>query len=180
MTSATGKAACFWLTGLSGAGKSSLAQATRQSLWSKGIHSIILDGDALRRGVCKDVGFGREGRRENIRRIAEIGSLLVQQDFIVFAATISPYRDDRAAAREIFDEGRYFEIHVSTSIEVCIQRDPKTLYARALKGEVSEFTGISSPYEAPLNPDLTIDTGSASIEQCCASLEAFVLTRHSA
>lgn len=177
MISVEKKDACYWLTGLSGAGKTSLATATQQSLSAKGIRSIVLDGDALRAGVCKDIGFGREGRRENIRRIAEIAALLVGQEFIVFAATISPYREDRRAAREIFDNGRFFEIHVSANIEICRQRDPKSLYARALKGEIPEFTGISSPYEVPLNPDLTIDTGSAYLEQSCAALEAFVLKR---
>lgn len=175
MISAEGSGACYWLTGLSGAGKTTLATAARKSLSARGIHGIVLDGDVLRNGVCKDVGFGREGRRENIRRIAEIAAVLVAQDFIVFAATISPYREDRAAARDIFEDGRFFEVHVSTRIDICQQRDPKKLYARALRGEIPDFTGVSSPYEAPLRPDLAIDAGSLTPAQSAAVLEAYVL-----
>jgi len=150
--------ALVWLTGLSGAGKSTIAIALEQRLHALGIHSYLLDGDELRLGINRDLGFTPEDRVENIRRAGEVARLMVDAGLVVIAAFISPYRADRQMVRERFAPGDFLEVFVDTSLAVCEQRDPKGLYARARRGEVPNFTGISAPYEVPESPELRIDT----------------------
>jgi len=148
----------IWLTGLSGSGKSTIANELERKLHSLGFHTSLLDGDNLRHGLNKDLGFTEADRVENIRRVAEVGRLMTEAGLIVIASFISPYRSDRAMARSLFDKGEFLEIHIATPLEVAISRDPKGLYAKAIKGQIKNFTGIDSPYEEPSNPDLRIDT----------------------
>lgn len=148
------RGAMVWLTGLSGSGKTTLARATERELNRLGIRTYRLDGDVVRDGLNGDLGFSPEDRRENVRRIGEVGRLMVDAGLVVLAAVIAPYAEDRAATRERFDEGDFFEVWVDTSLEVCERRDPKGLYKRARAGELKDFTGISAPYEVPESPDL--------------------------
>jgi len=148
----------LWLTGLSASGKSTLAFALEHKLISAGKAAYVLDGDNVRHGLNRDLGFSVEDRHENIRRIAEVAKLMNEAGLIVITAFISPFQADRAMARAIIGEQHFKEVYVSTPIAVCEQRDPKQLYQRARKGEVTEFTGITSPYEAPTEPALVIDT----------------------
>jgi len=155
----------LWFTGLSGSGKSTIAHAVEEKLYEMGCRTYVLDGDNVRHGLCSDLGFSLEDRRENIRRIGEIAKLFVDAGLIVLTAFISPFRADRKRVRGILMPGDFLEIYCKCSIEVCEERDVKQLYKRARRGEIQEFTGISSPYEEPLAPDLTLDTTSLSIEQ---------------
>ncbi|MBV8658719.1 MAG: adenylyl-sulfate kinase [Burkholderiales bacterium] len=155
--------ATLWLTGLSGAGKSTLAQAAREALHHAGIVTCLLDGDIVRAGLCSDLGFSPRDRRENIRRVAEVARLMNEAGVVVIASLISPLHDDRATARAIIGDPLFREVHIATSLAVCEQRDPKGLYAKARRGEIPEFTGISAPYEAPISPALRIDTAHTSI-----------------
>lgn len=154
-----------WFTGLSGSGKSVLANATEQVLASGGRHTMLLDGDNIRLGINKDLGFSDRDRVENIRRIAEIARLMNDAGLIVLVSFISPFRSDRERAREIIGAENVIEVYVNTPLEVCEQRDVKGLYKRARAGEIQDFTGISSPYEAPQSPDLSVDTSAVSIEE---------------
>lgn len=165
---------CVWLTGLSGAGKSTLANALEVRLHEQGLHTCLLDGDNLRRGLCSDLGMTPEARNENIRRIAEVARLMVDAGLIVIVAAISPFRSDREAARQLFPEGSFLEIYVSTSFEVCAQRDPKGLYREARAGRLKNFTGLDSPYEAPLAPEGNIDTDGLALSEACERLLALV------
>lgn len=150
--------ATLWLTGLSASGKSTLAFALEHKLISEGKAAYVLDGDNVRHGLNRDLGFSAKDRSENIRRIAEVAKLMNDAGLIVITAFISPFQADRAMARDIIGEKYFKEVYVSTPIAVCEQRDPKHLYERARKGEVAEFTGITSPYEAPIEAALVIDT----------------------
>lgn len=170
------KGAVLWFTGLSGAGKSTLALALERELFAKGYQVYVLDGDNVRSGLNKDLGFGPEARAENIRRIGEVAALFADAGFITISSFISPYRADRERARLASAED-FHEIWVKASLEACEQRDPKGLYARARKGEIKEFTGISSPYEPPELPDLTIATDEATLEDCLAQLIGYVESR---
>lgn len=161
---------CIWLTGLSGAGKSTLANALEVRLHGNGLHTCLLDGDNLRRGLCSDLGMTPEARKENVRRIAEVARLMVDAGLIVIVAAISPFRADREAARKLFPEGTFLEVYVSTSFEVCARRDPKGLYREARAGRLKNFTGLDSPYEAPLEPDCDIDTGDLALSEACERL----------
>lgn len=147
-----------WLTGLSGAGKSTIAISLEQLLHARGVHSYLLDGDDLRQGLNRDLGFTPEARVENIRRAGEVARLMVDAGLVVVAAFISPYRADRQMVRERFSPGDFVEVFVDTPLAVCEQRDPKGLYLRARRGEIPNFTGISAPYEEPLSPELRIET----------------------
>lgn len=158
------RACVLWFTGLSGSGKSTLAHAVEESLHQRGCRTLVLDGDNVRHGLCGNLGFSAEDRRENIRRIAEAAKLLVEAGVIVLAAFISPFRTDRDWARSLFAHGDFFEIHCAAPLAVCETRDVKGLYARARTGVVKDFTGVSSPYEAPLQPELTVDTGCQPLE----------------
>jgi bifunctional enzyme CysN/CysC len=171
----------LWLTGLSGAGKSTLAAEVEKRLVGSGRACYMLDGDNLRAGINRDLGFGPEDRRENIRRIAEIARLMNDAGLIAIAAFISPYRADRAMARTIVGPERFAEVYLSAPLEVCERRDPKGLYARARRGEIADFTGISAPYEPPEAPELVLDTANADADACAERLfrEVLRLTRAS-
>ncbi|HEF4760327.1 TPA: adenylyl-sulfate kinase [Pseudomonas putida] len=168
---------CLWLTGLSGAGKSTLANALEQQLYQRGLHTFVLDGDNLRAGLCSDLGMSADCRRENIRRIAEVARLMVDAGLIVIVAAISPFRADRDAARRLFAEGDFIEVYVSTPFAVCAQRDPKGLYLAARQGHIKNFTGVDSPYEAPLQPECEIDTQTLDMAQACLRLADFLLKK---
>ena len=154
-----------WLTGLSGAGKTSIALALAQALKAQGRAVALLDGDQLRRGLNRDLGFTPQDRHENIRRTAEVARLMNDAGLIVIAAFISPYRADRAMAAQVIGAGQFIEIHVSTPVAVCEARDVKGLYAKARAGQIAQFTGVSAPYEAPLDAALTLDTQALALEE---------------
>ncbi len=159
------RGATLWLTGLSGSGKSTVAKQLEQALIEQGCFCYILDGDNIRHGLNKDLGFSAEDRQENIRRIAEVANLFSDAGLIVITAFISPYRADRDNARQVIGPDRFIEVHVSTPLEVCEQRDPKNLYKRARAGEIPQFTGISDPYEPPLAPEVDLNTADYTVEQ---------------
>lgn len=165
----------IWMTGLSAGGKSTLALALERELIDQGHACYVLDGDTLRLGLNRNLGFSPEDRAENIRRIAEVARLMNDAGLIVITAIISPCRIDRAAAREIVGSGSFREVYVSTSLSVCESRDPKGLYKEARAGKIANFTGISSPYEAPELPDLVIDTSRLPLDQAIAQLIALAV-----
>ena len=164
------KAAVLWLTGLSGAGKSTIAMALEKTLFESGCQTILLDGDQLRHGLCADLGFSGKEREENIRRAAQVAKLFFESGHLVICTFISPFARDRAVARSLIPEGRFFEIHVSCDLEVCKRRDPNGLYAKAIRGEIKNFTGVSSPYEAPDNPEILLNTNLQSVEDSVACI----------
>jgi adenylylsulfate kinase len=164
------KGVTLWLTGLSGSGKSSIAVATEAALFARGRLTYRLDGDNIRHGLNRNLGFSPAGRTENIRRIGEVAKLFTDAGVIVFTSFISPYRADRDAVRAILGPGDFVEVHVAASLETCEKRDVKGLYRRARAGEIPEFTGISAPYEPPEVPDLLLDTDRRSIEECVGGL----------
>ena len=159
-----------WFTGLSGAGKTTLAQALECALHAQGQHTFILDGDNLRRSLCKDLGFTDADRVENIRRTAEVARLMADAGLVVLVSLISPFRADRLMARSLFAEGEFIEVFVDTPFQECARRDVKGLYARALRGELKNFTGIDSAYEVPLNPELRLLAGENTVEICVQQL----------
>ena len=160
------KSRVLWFTGLSGSGKSTVANATEKVLHDMGIHTYILDGDNVRMGLNKDLGFAPEDRTENIRRITEVSKLFVDSGSLVLTAFISPYRKDRDNARSVIGDEDFIEVFVSADLSVCESRDPKGLYKKARAGEIKGFTGIDAPYEAPENPELVVHTDRHSIEEC--------------
>ncbi|MEK6475938.1 adenylyl-sulfate kinase [Catalinimonas sp. 4WD22] len=160
------KGKVIWMVGLSGSGKSTLARAAENTLHQQKKLTILLDGDNLRTGVNNNLGFSEEERRENIRRAAEVSKLFAQCGIITICSLISPTHSIRRMAKEIIGEENYFEVYIDCPLEVCEQRDVKGLYAKARKGIIKDFTGISSPFEAPANPDLRLKTGEKSIEEC--------------
>lgn len=168
---------CLWLTGLSGAGKSTLANSLELQLNQLGLHTFVLDGDNLRAGLCRDLGMGADSRRENIRRMAEVARLMVDAGLIVIVAAISPFRAEREAARRLFAEGDFIEVYVSTPFGVCAQRDPKGLYQAAREGRIKDFTGIDSPYEAPLRAECEIDTQALEMVEACQRLSGFLINK---
>ena len=153
----------IWFTGLSGSGKSTLANAVAYLLHKRKHHTYVLDGDNVRHGLNKNLGFSPEDREENIRRVGEVAKLFVDAGTIVMTAFISPYRADRDQARELLSENRFVEVYVDCPLDVCEERDPKGLYKKARSGEIKEFTGISAPYEAPEHPEVVIDTSQLDI-----------------
>lgn len=163
-------ARCIWLTGLSGAGKSTLANALDSVLHEHSIKTMLLDGDNVRQGLCKDLGMSDADRTENIRRVAEVAKLMVDAGIVVITAFISPFRSDRDGARQLFPEGEFIEIFVDTSLQECEKRDPKGLYRKARSGVIKNFTGIDSPYEAPESPEIVIRTDGKTLEQCVGEL----------
>ena len=167
----------IWFTGLSGSGKSTIAVALEKALHEQGFLCRILDGDNIRSGINNNLGFSAEDRVENIRRIAEIGKLFVDTGIITLAAFISPNNKLREMAASIIGKDDFLEIYVSTPLEVCEQRDVKGLYAKARRGEIKEFTGISAPFEAPRHPALTLDTSALSLEECVGQLLALILPK---
>ncbi len=167
----------IWFTGLSGSGKSTLAVALEKELYSRNILCKLLDGDNVRRGMNRNLGFSPEDRIENIRRIAEMGRLFIDCGVVTLSAFISPTEEMRALAREIIGEEDFMEIFVSTPIEECERRDIKGLYKKARAGEIKDFTGVSQPFEAPSNPTIAIDTTSLTVDQAVAQLVEIILPR---
>jgi len=165
------KPCLIWLTGLSGSGKSTLANALESHLSMQGFHTYLLDGDNLRHGLNKDLGFSQQAREENIRRTGEVARLFVDAGLIVIAALISPFRRDRLQVRNLFPASDFFEVYLSTPLAVCESRDPKGLYKKARAGELPEFTGISAPYEVPENPEFVFDTSKLSLEEMIAAIK---------
>ncbi|MFZ3053829.1 MAG: adenylyl-sulfate kinase [Sulfuricurvum sp.] len=164
------KPCILWFTGLSGSGKSTIANALETRLNEIGKHTYLLDGDNVRHGLNKDLGFSDEDRVENIRRIGEVSRLFVDAGLIVISAFISPFRSDREIVRELVDEAEFIEVFIDTPIDVCEQRDPKGLYQKARKGEIAFFTGISSPYEAPQEPEIHLQTEEQGIQGCISMI----------
>ena len=158
----------LWFTGLSGSGKSTLANTLDAELHGRGIKTVLLDGDNVRHGLCGDLGFSADDRHENLRRIAEVAKLMADTGLVVLTAFVSPYRSDRDRARAIVGLERFAEIYVDAPIEVCATRDVKGLYAKAQAGLITDFTGVNSPYEAPLAPELTVASGSEPLTQSAA------------
>jgi len=160
------RGAIVWFTGLSGSGKSTLAHAVEETLHQQGCRTFVLDGDNVRHGLCGDLGFSSKDRIENIRRIGEMAKLFMEAGVIVLTAFISPYRADRERVRGMVEHGDFIEIFCNAPIEVCEARDVKGMYKKARAGQIAEFTGISSPYEAPENPELSVNTGGAELDAC--------------
>lgn len=160
------RGAIIWFTGLSGSGKSTLAHAVEETLHRRGCRTFVLDGDNVRHGLCGDLGFSAENRVENIRRIGEMAKLFMEAGVIVLTAFISPYRADRERVRGLVEHGDFIEIYCDTAIEICEARDVKGLYKKARAGQIGEFTGISSPYEIPAKPELTVNTGAEELDVC--------------
>ena len=172
------KGCVLWFTGLSGSGKSTLADALEQAFYQYSqkhspIHSYLLDGDNLRHGLCSDLGFSAEDRHENIRRVGEVAKLMVDAGLIVLTAFISPYQKDRQQVRGSFEQGRFIEIFVDTPLSICESRDPKGLYQKARRGEIKQFSGIDSPYEQPIDPELHLD-GTLSISELTQQILAYL------
>ena len=155
----------IWFTGLSGSGKSTIANAVEQTLFSKGIHTYLLDGDNVRQGINVNLTFSPEDRSENIRRIGEIANLMVDAGLVVLASFVSPYIEDRERVKSIVGFDNFVEVFVNTPIEECERRDVKGLYAKARKGEIANFTGVNAPYEKPLNPDIEVVTTDATVDE---------------
>ncbi|WNS79182.1 adenylyl-sulfate kinase [Domibacillus sp. DTU_2020_1001157_1_SI_ALB_TIR_016] len=166
--------AVLWFTGLSGSGKSTVANAAARRLFDLGVSTYVLDGDNVRHGLNKDLGFSDEARKENIRRIGEVSKLFVDAGQLVFTAFISPFREDRDTVRALLENDEFIEVFVECPIEKCEQRDPKGLYKKARAGEIPEFTGISSPYEAPEKPELVLNTDQYSVEECVDQLVEYL------
>ncbi|MFM0130773.1 adenylyl-sulfate kinase [Paraburkholderia sediminicola] len=168
------KPVTIWLTGLSGAGKSTIAFELEQQLASLGHACYVLDGDNIRHGLASDLGFDKKDRRENIRRVAHVAQLMNDAGLIVIAALISPMREDRAMARDIIGPGNFIETYLSASVDTCAGRDPKGLYAKARAGEITSFTGVSAAYEAPADPDLKIDTATQTPAESVANIFTYL------
>ena len=165
---------CIWFTGLSGAGKSTLAYALSDYLSESGVNNLVLDGDVLRTGLNSDLGFSPEDRAENVRRVGEVAKLMTSVNVTVLVALISPYRADRDKVRSLFKPGQFIEVFVDSSLLTCIKRDVKGLYAKAQRGEVPAMTGMTSSYEAPLQPDLHLHTDLEPLAQCLARIKALL------
>ncbi len=162
------KPAVLWFTGLSGAGKSTVAGALENRLADLGYHTYLLDGDNVRHGLCSDLGFSEQDRRENIRRIGELAKLMADAGLIVLSAFISPHREERQLVRDLLPQDEFIEVYVNASLEVCEKRDPKGLYKKARAGEIPNFTGIDSEYQAPVNPEIDLPAGEKNVEELVA------------
>lgn len=171
------KPCVVWLTGLSAAGKTSIAEGLRDALQARGLHCHLLDGDLVRRGLSRDLGYTDGDRQEHIRRVGEIARLFLDAGLIVLAALISPFRAERRAVRELFEPGEFIEVFVNTPLEICERRDPKGLYRRARAGQVPLFTGIDSPYEIPEQPEVVLPAHEIGIDDCVARLVDFLQRR---
>jgi len=169
------RGAIIWFTGLSGAGKSTLAHAVEEQLHQMGCRTFVLDGDNVRHGLCGDLGFSAADRVENIRRVGEVAKLFMEAGVIVLTAFISPFREDRNRVRAMVQPGEFVEIYCQCPVEVCEQRDTKGLYKKARAGEIGQFTGISSPYEAPDSPELVVNTSERNLQDCVQQVAAEVL-----
>ncbi len=164
------RAVVLWFTGLSGSGKSTLSHAVEERLHERACRTFVLDGDNVRHGLCVDLAFSEQDRVENIRRAGEVSKLFLEAGSIVLTAFISPFKKDRARVRSILPHGDFIEVYCACSLATCEKRDVKGLYKKARDGEIKDFTGISSPYEIPLKPELTIDTDNLSLDQCAAKV----------
>ncbi|MET0081739.1 MAG: adenylyl-sulfate kinase [Sedimenticola sp.] len=164
------KSVILWFTGLSGAGKSTIAHAVEESLHQLGCNTYVLDGDNVRHGLCGDLGFSDDDRTENIRRIGEMAKLFLDAGVITISAFISPFKEDRDRARSLVEDGDFVEVHCHCPLDVCETRDPKGLYKKARMGLIKGYTGISSPYEEPENPELKVDTSVMSIDECVTAV----------
>lgn len=171
------KGAVLWFTGLSGSGKSTLAGAIENQLTSMGTKTYLLDGDNIRHGLCRDLGFSEADRQENIRRVGEVAKLMVDAGLIVATAFISPFQADRQKVRDLFESNQFFELYVDTPVNICEQRDPKGLYQQAREGKIKQFTGIDSPYEVPQYPELRLD-GQQPISDSLSQIIALLLRNH--
>ncbi|WP_111495794.1 adenylyl-sulfate kinase [Marinobacter bohaiensis] len=167
----------LWFTGLSGSGKSTVANALDRKLHEFGYHTFLLDGDNVRHGLNKDLGFSETDRVENIRRIGEVSKLFTDAGLIVLSAFISPFTSDRRMVRKLFPAGEFIEVFMNTPLETCEERDPKGLYKKARSGEIRDFTGIDSPYEIPPHPEVTLDTSAQSVDQCVEALVQYLQDR---
>ena len=172
------KPCLLWFTGLSGSGKSTIANALDVALYKHGYHTFLLDGDNVRHGLCKDLGFSNDDREENIRRIGEVCKLFADAGLIVMSAFISPFTSDRRMVRKLFPAGEFIEVYMDTPLETCEERDPKGLYRKARSGEIKHFTGIDSPYEIPSHPELRLDTSTMSVDECVDALFSYLLERN--
>jgi adenylylsulfate kinase len=170
------KSALIWITGLSASGKSSIATELEHRLFQKKIRTFVLDGDNVRYGLNKDLGFSPEDRKENLRRVGEVAKLLVNAGILAIAAFISPYASDREAIRELFrrDNEEFIEVYLKCDLAICESRDPKGLYKKARRGEIPDFTGISQPYETPANPGITIETDRLNIEESVSVIISYL------
>ncbi|MEG9296754.1 adenylyl-sulfate kinase [Mangrovibacillus sp. Mu-81] len=168
------KSAILWFTGLSGSGKSTISVELEKKLYEIGFKTYRLDGDNIRHGLNKDLGFSEKERNENIRRIGEVSKLMVDAGILTLSAFISPFKLDRQSVREMMDDGEFIEIHVDASIEACESRDPKGLYKKAREGKIKGFTGIDSPYEAPDSPEIVIDTESLTVDESVETILAYL------
>lgn len=165
----------IWLTGLSGSGKSTLAHELEQKLFERGVQAYVLDGDNIRKGLNRNLGFSSQDRQENIRRIGEVSKLFVDAGMIVISAFISPYENDRAYARDLISDGDFMEVYCKSSLAKCEERDVKGLYKKARKGEIENFTGISAPYEEPINPEIIVDTENLSLQECVENVLKYLV-----
>ncbi|SMG66742.1 adenylylsulfate kinase [methanotrophic bacterial endosymbiont of Bathymodiolus sp.] len=172
------KSVVLWFTGLSGSGKSTLAHAVEEKLYQQGLNTFVLDGDNVRHGLNKDLGFSDQDRKENIRRISEAAKLMLEAGIITLTAFISPFKEEREMARSLMPHGDFIEIHCFCPLEVCETRDVKGLYKRARKGEIKDFTGISSPYEAPVKPELRVDTDTLTLKEGAEQVIALLRERN--
>lgn len=167
----------LWFTGLSGSGKSTIANALSSFLYEQRIAEYVLDGDNIRHGLNKDLGFSDSDRKENIRRIGEVAKLFVDSGTIVTTAFISPFRSDREQVRSLFEDGEFIEVFVDCPIEECERRDPKQLYRKARRGEIRDFTGIDSPYEAPVEPEIIIESSKIEIDEAVRQIAGYLVSK---
>lgn len=171
------KPCVIWFTGLSGSGKSTLANQLESMLHAQGYHTMLMDGDNIRHGLNRDLGFNEADRIENIRRVGEVARLMADAGLIVITAFISPFRADRDIVRSLLPPGEFIEVHLTTPLDVCETRDPKGLYAKARRGEIPDFTGVNSQYEEPLQPELRLDTAIRSITECTSTVMNLLVVR---
>lgn len=171
------KAAVVWITGLPGSGKSTLAFAASTAMRERGMQTVVLDGDMLRDGLCADLGFSVEDRLENMRRVGDVAKLFMMQGTVALVALVSPIRSARARIGASLPQGDFIEVYCNSPLDVCKARDPKGMYAKAEQGLIADFTGVSAPYEAPLAPALTINTGSESVDASVQGLLSFLRPR---
>ena len=171
------KGVVVWFTGLPSSGKSTISREVEKRLYKMGKLVYVLDGDNVRHGLNSDLGFSPKDRKENIRRISEVAKLFVDAGIITLTAFISPYKIDRETARKLFEKGEFIEIYVKCPVSMCIKRDPKGMYKKALKGEIKEFTGISAPYEEPENPEIILETNEESVEKSAQKVIDYLRTQ---
>lgn len=171
------RGAVVWLTGLPGSGKSTIAHATEKNLHQLGFQTAVLDGDNIRHGLCSDLGFSTSDRNENIRRAGEVARLFLEQGIVVLVALVSPIREARDKIRQSLPAADFIEVYCNCPLPVCKERDPKGMYAKAERGAIPEFTGVSSPYEAPLNPELILDTGNQLSNESVDRLTQFLMSK---